>query len=109
MIAKRPSVFIYANRPDPSVLKEICAGIEENGVFYEVFEREAQMPEALAHAAANDSMMGAGIGVVHKSAALQMKGLAYGRSVEFLEHPDMRDCRKIGANSARAIKKMPLL
>ena len=37
MIAKRPSVFIYTNRPDSAVLKEICAGIEENGVFYEIF------------------------------------------------------------------------
>ena len=109
MIAKRPSVFIYTNRPDSAVLKEICAGIEENGVFYEIFERDVQNPQALAHSAANDSMMGAGIGVVQQDVTMQMKGIPYGKTVESLKQPDMRDCRRIGANSARAVKKMPLL
>ena len=39
MIVKRPSIFIYANNPDKGMLKEICAGIEEEGVFFEIFEK----------------------------------------------------------------------
>ena len=38
MIVKRPSIFIYTNAPDRDYLKEICAGIEEEGVFFEIFE-----------------------------------------------------------------------
>lgn len=29
MIIKKPSIFIYTHEADPSVLKEVCAGIEE--------------------------------------------------------------------------------
>lgn len=109
MIAKRPSIFIYTFQPDRAVLREVCAGIEENGVFFEVFERERSDPEALAHEAANDSMMGAGIGICGRLAALQMKGLPKEKPVDLLRDAAPADCRRIGANSARAIKKMPLL
>lgn len=109
MIAKRPSIFIYTNSPDAVVLKEICAGIEENGVFFEIFERNPATLDALAHEAAKDSMMGAGIGIRGKSAAMQMKGIPYGKNVDALTDADPAECRRIGANSARAIKKMSLL
>ena len=33
MIVKKPSIFIYTNHADKDILKEICAGIEEEGVF----------------------------------------------------------------------------
>ena len=38
MIIKRPSIFIYTHQADPAVLKEVCAGIEEEGVFYDTAE-----------------------------------------------------------------------
>lgn len=92
-----------------AVLKEICAGIEENGVFYEIFEKEALSLDVLAYEAAKDSMMGSGIGVSGKAAAMQMKGIPMGKNVESCQAPDRSECRRIGANSARAIKKMSLL
>lgn len=105
MIAKKPSIFIYVNQPFQEVLKEICAGIEEEGVFFEVFEREAQDPDFLAFEAAKDSMMGSGIGLHGETAVLQMKGMPMGRNIEAYQGPTREQCRKIGANSARAIKK----
>ena len=42
MIIKRPSIFIYTHQADPAVLKEVCAGIEEEGVFYDT----AEFPES---------------------------------------------------------------
>lgn len=107
MIVKKPSIFIYTNHPDQMLLREVCAGIEEEGVFFEVFEREPSDLDTLAFEAANDSMMGSGIGMSNHQVALQMKGISKGRNVEFYEMPDEVQCRKIGANSARAIKKMP--
>ena len=33
MIIKKPSIFIYVNNPDTSSLRNVCAGIEEEGYF----------------------------------------------------------------------------
>lgn len=108
MIIKKPSIFIYVFKPDPSVLKDVCAGIEEEGVFYEIKEMEEASPDALAWAAANDSMPGSGIGVRGSGITLKMRGLPKGRSIEAYQEPDREQCRKLGSNSARVIKKMPL-
>ena len=107
MIVKKPSIFIYTYQPDQMLLREVCAGIEEEGVFFEVFERDPSDIDSLAYEAANDSMMGSGIGMNQNQVALQMKGISKGKNVEYYEMPDEVQCRKIGANSARAIKKMP--
>lgn len=106
MIVKKPSIFIYTNSPKQDLLQEICAGIEEEGVFFEVFERDTADLDTLAFEAANDSMMGSGIGMNGISAAMQMKGIPKGKNVEVYHMPTLEECRKIGANSARAIKKM---
>lgn len=106
MIIKKPSIFIYVNKPDASVLKEICAGIEEEGVFYEVKEMENTIPDELAWNASNDSMLGSGIGVRGTYIALQMRGLKKGHNVESYQNPNREQSRKLGANSARAIKKL---
>lgn len=108
MIVKRPSIFIYTNTPDNGMLREICAGIEEEGVFFEIFEKDSNSLDDLAFDAANDSMLGSGIGIKGNSVALQMKGVKKGKNVASLEFPDDEACRIIGANSARIIKKMPL-
>lgn len=106
MIVKKPSIFIYTNHADKDILKEICAGIEEEGVFYEVFVRDDADLDTLAYEAARDSMMGSGIGLKFVDTALQMKGLPKGKNIEQYHIPSYEECRKIGANSARAIKKM---
>ena len=109
MIAKRPSIFIYTFQPDSRIVKEICAGIEENGVFFEVFEKESPDLEQLGFEAARDSMMGTGIGICRDAVLLQMKGLPRHRYVESWKQPTADVCRRVGANSARAIKKLPLI
>ncbi len=108
MIVKRPSIFIYTNSPNENYIKQICAGIEEEGVFFEVFERDTSDLDTLAMDAANDSMMGSGIGVSKSDIALQMKGVAKGKNIEMYSSPTLVQCRNMGANSARVIKKMAL-
>ena len=63
MIIKRPSIFIYTHEADPAVLKEVCAGIEEEGVFYDTTEMPDECMEKLAYKAARDSMLGSGVGI----------------------------------------------
>ena len=113
MIVKKPAIFIYTSEPDREILREICAGIEEEGVFYEIKEQTLVPKDARSTAArfawqaAQDSMLGSGIGVSQRDVALQMRGLSVDRCVESYHVPAQAQCRKLGANSARAIKKMP--
>ncbi len=108
MIAQRPSIFIYTKRANSEYVKQICAGIEEEGVFYEVFEKDLSDASLLAYDAANESMMGSGIGVFADKVALTIKGVSKEKNVESYTCPTLDDCRRAGANSARVIKKMPL-
>lgn len=105
MIVNRPSIYIYVNRPNQTVLREICSGIEEEGVFYEITERQEQDLNQLAWKAANDSMLGSGIGVKEDSAAFLIRGLQEGKNIEYYAYPSDEESRRMGANSARAIKK----
>ena len=69
MIIKKPSIFIYTFHPDKEILREICAGMEEEGVFYEISEQTVSDLDELSWLAANDSMLGSGIGVSETKAA----------------------------------------
>lgn len=105
MIVKKPSIYIYTNQPEQSILREIYSGIEEEGIFYEMIERDIEDLNQLAWDAANDSMLGSGIGVKGKSIAFQMRGVKIGKNVEFYANPLKEESRRLGANSARAVKK----
>ena len=107
MISKRPTIYIYINNPDQAVVREICAGIEEEGALYEVLERPEQDLEQMTWHAANDSMLGSGIGVIGSSVAFQIRGLQPGKFIDYYAFPSKEDSRRLGANSARAIKKRP--
>ncbi len=106
MTVNRPSIYIYVNNPDGTLLREVHSGIEEEGVFYEIIERNDTELNRLAFDAANDSMLGSGIGIVGSSVAFQIRGVKYGKNVEQYENPTPKQSRTIGANSARAIKKV---
>lgn len=108
MVIKKPTIFIYAFRPDAAILKEICAGMEEEGVFYEVFNRDTQSADALAGQAANDSMLGCGIGLSEKSATLRLGKPEKGCNLESYASPTAEQGRTLGANAARAIKRQAL-
>ena len=102
MVVNKPSIIIYCQEP----LREVCAGIEEEGVLYQVISLEGDVDE-LAYAAAKESMLGSGIGMTGNRLAMQMQRLPKGKNVFELCAPAFWQCRNLGANSARAIKKMP--
>ncbi len=114
MIIKKPSIFIYTHEADSAVLRNVCAGIEEEGVgieeegvFYETTEFPDTCMEKLAYKAARDSMLGSGIGIFGTAVCLKMRGLEKGRNIESYLHPTWEEARNIGSNSARAVKKLP--
>ena len=106
MVVNKPAIIIYTNEPDEDLLREVCAGIEEEGVLYQVSSHEGDL-DTLAFEAAKESMLGSGVGIKGASLAMQMERLPKGRNVFELNMPRFWQCRNLGANSARAIKKMP--
>lgn len=108
MVIKKPTIFIYTCQPDRAVLKEVCAGMEEEGIFFEVFEQKEPELSELAWQAARDSMLGSGVGISGMDAAFSMRGLPRRRCVQICRNGNREICRKLGANSARVIKRQPL-
>ena len=82
MIVKKPSIFIYTHLADEAILREVCAGVEEEGVFYEITEFPDECMEKLSYKAARDSMLGSGIGIFGTAVCLKMRGLEKGRNIE---------------------------
>ena len=107
MILKRPSIYLYVNQPHPKLLREICSGIEEEGIFFEIISRESTDLATLTYEAANHSMLGSGIGILADTTAFQIKGLALGNYIFHYENPSKEESRRLGSNSARALKKLP--
>lgn len=106
MVVNKPAIIIYTHEPDKDFLREVCAGIEEEGVLYQVSNHEGDL-DTLAYEAAKESMLGSGIGIDGARLAMQMQRLPKGKNVFELNMPGFWQCRNLGANSARAIKKMP--
>ncbi len=107
MIAKRPTIMIYTARPDEALLREVCAGIEEEGVLYEVVPALAGDATVLAAAASDASVLGSGVAVCGTTIALHIKGMEKGRTVLSYESATLSHARDAGANSARVIKRLP--
>ena len=106
MVVNKPTINIYTREPDEDLLREICAGIEEEGVLYEIHPGKGDLDD-LAYEAAKESMLGSGIGISGQRVAMQMARLPKGKNVFELNAPRFWQCRNIGSNSARAVKKMP--
>ncbi|MCF0134265.1 MAG: glycerol dehydratase reactivase beta/small subunit family protein [Blautia sp.] len=106
MVVNKPAIILYVDEPDPDLLREVCAGIEEEGVLYQVSAHKGDL-DTLAFEAAKESILGSGIGMTGQRIALQMLRLPKGHNVFELDSPRFWQCRNLGANSARAIKKMP--
>ena len=106
MVVNKPTIIIYTQEADSDLLHEVCSGLEEEGLLFEVHEKSGELDE-LAHAAAEDSMLGSGIGMSGQRIAMQMRRLPKGHNVFELNVPRFWQCRNLGANSARAVKKMP--
>lgn len=106
MVVNKPAVIIYCHEADEDYLREICAGMEEEGVPFRILKKDADM-DVLAFDAAKESMLGVGIGIEGRRIAMQMQHLPIGKNVFELHAPAFWQCRNLGANGARAIKKMP--
>jgi hypothetical protein len=109
---ERPAVLVYRHRGAPSpVLREVCAGAEEEGVPTEVVDApDGGDATALAHAAAQASRLEVGIGVDASGASAVHHGKLPERSPAATTGPDAAapDWRRAGRVGARVVKGLPL-
>jgi len=103
----RPAILIYAVRPDNIVLKEILAGIEEEGVLCQVVMRQDDTMQNLSIDAAGDSALGSGIGILENTAALSIRFQTVQEPMFQITSSSANKARILGANAARAVKKIP--
>lgn len=105
MIVNKPSIYIYVNNADAKILREVCSGIEEEGVFFEIFEKLENDVNELCFNAAEDSMLGSGVGISAADVAFTIRGMKKGKNVEQHSSPTQDASRILGTNSARCVKK----
>lgn len=107
MIPNKPSILIYSNQAQSDVIRDVCAGIEEEGLLYEVMIRHEINPVHLAYEAAANSIVGSGIGIVQNEIVFTLKNLPKHQVVEYYKRPTSEEAKNLGSNSARAVKRMP--
>ncbi len=105
---EKPRVLILSSGPD-HLLREICAGIEEEGVPFEVLPADSGAAGSLAEAAARRSPLEVGVGldrtgltIVHHSK------LPAGKPVSRTETPTPQAARRAGHDAARVVTGVPL-
>ena len=112
---ERPAVLVYRDRRSPSaVLREVCAGVEEDGVPTEVAdapdELDAADATALAHRAAQVSRLEVGIGLDASGAVTVHHGKLPAGSPPLVTGFDAGppEWRRAGRSGARIVKGLPL-
>lgn len=102
----RPSILIYTQKDSDAILKEVLAGIEEEGVLFEVQKMEDEIEvKILANMASKNSILGVGMGISHDEVAVSFyKQVEYG----MVDFGDI--CyRSKGQNAARYVKLHPFI
>lgn len=107
MTINQPAIKLYCNQVNEAYLKEICAGMEEEGVPFEIKEMIEWELEELCYQASTESVLGVGIGVKDATIAIQMSPLPKGKYLFQIDKPTNQQCRYLGMNAARAVKRMP--
>lgn len=104
---KKPVISVVTNNPSDEVLKEILAGIEEEGVLFEVANSTKVSGEELAIDGSVMSALGVGIGIFEGTVCVQVSKLPPGNMLFSGCLEKGQNIRNMGANAARYIKGIP--
>ena len=108
MLAKKPEIILFTNTTNTQLIREICAGIEEEGLLYRCVESVETDAIHMAVEASKEATIGVGIGVSGARAVLTHESLKPEKPLFVLQDGDREKARSLGKNAARFIKKMPL-
>lgn len=101
----KPSIIVKTYEPDPLALREILAGIEEEGILYTLLEEDKDLDcYGLARESANLSKLQVGIGLRGNLSALCVH-----KTRDILLFDTDKDFRLIGQNGSRYVKGNPFI
>lgn len=105
----RPCIVVVTDKPNKNILKQLLAGIEEEGIPYEVDVVNSDELLKITHKAAVYSRMGVGIGIKENRVLLHFSRLKIDKPIldVNLKENIQDTARNIGNNAARLYKIMP--
>lgn len=109
-IAAKPSIFIYVFPHDRSKekLREVTAGMEEEGIPYKIVNSDEQAVVKLAYEGAVKSQLGVGVGIGSEGICLHYEKLSPDKPLFCNHEPDdPLVWRYFGYNAARLVKGIP--
>jgi hypothetical protein len=108
METKRPVIKVLVAKTSEGFLKEVLAGIEEEGVLYEVEISSYGFSKDLANKAANESLLETGIGIDEEFASITICKLPKNNPLKSYSCLSAKELRLAGSNAARIAKGIPL-
>ncbi|MDN5913618.1 MAG: glycerol dehydratase reactivase beta/small subunit family protein [Pseudonocardia sp.] len=108
--ATRPVITILISGGEnlAGVLREVAAGIEEEGVPYDLRSGSGADPVALAHTAAHASPLDVGVGVSARGISVHHAKLPADRPVAHAREATHAVGRRMGHDAARIVTGLPL-
>jgi hypothetical protein len=104
----RPSIKIYRNHHGEAFIKEVLAGLEEEGVLYEVQIQYEESAEQLAHTAAVTSLLEVGIGISKEFIIVTLAKLPVSEPLLKYRVSEKENLRLSGSNAGRLVKGIVL-
>lgn len=104
---RRPEIHVCYSRQNKEYVKDILAGIEEEGLFSYSYETKDYDPITSAYKASESSLLGVGISVVHSHVVLHVSNLKVDEPLLKIDVADTSHLRKFGSNAARYVKGIP--
>lgn len=108
-INSKPCINVMVDDMDNILLKNILAGIEEEGLPYEIFNLNKEDVLSTTHKASQQSKLGVGVGFSNNRVIVHYSKLRENNAIidTSLKDYEITKARKIGNNAARLYKVMP--
>lgn len=119
MIGNKPCIYIYSADENLRILSEIEAGLEEEGIPYQVvslsnyeLERLDGLTGTLLHSMVRESaehgIFSCGIAIWKEQIVLSMVSQGKNHILDEYRIPTHEEARRLGSNAARCVKRIPL-
>lgn len=104
---KKPVIAVLVNRTEDIIVKEVLAGIEEQGVIYEVFIKASLLAKGDMKVC-ELSQLGVGIAINERDIELQVEKIPDAKPLMKVT-ANCNYARKLGTNAALYVKGIPLI
>ena len=102
------AIFVYPHQGSENKLREVQAGMEEEGIPYSIIQKDEPDATLLAYQAACHSKLGVGLGIGPDGVAIQYDKLPVSQPLfQLTTAGTASDWRRYGYNAARLVKGIP--